>query len=303
VGKSQHVELASRWTWRWTWALRAAWLALPLTVAPALGDAVAEVSRPVGLVAAIAAWAGWVVALVATFVPRSTSLTVVRIAAPAVAVVAIASASRGASAAAVVAVAWSVLLCAIALAPATGEAFVDGSSYGDEQRFPLRVPTALVLGPIPLAWCIVVAGIAAGPLLLAARAWIAGALALAVGAPLAAVAARRLHVLSRRWVVLVPAGLVLHDPLALAEPQLFTRAVLGALGPALAGSTATDLTMGALGLPLELALREPVDLAVLRPRIGAEQVVIERVLFAPTRPGAVLAAAATRRLPVATPAP
>ena len=34
----------------------------------------------------------------------------------------------------------------------SGEAFVDGSSYGDERRMPLRPPVAVLAGPVPLAW-------------------------------------------------------------------------------------------------------------------------------------------------------
>ena len=113
------------------------------------------------------------------------------------------------------AVGGAALALVAAFSPLTGDVFIDGSSYGDERRFALRVPTALVFGPVPLAGIGAVAAPIAGPLLLAAEQWLAGALVLAIGVPVAVVSVRALHGLARRWVVLVPAGLVLHDPHAL----------------------------------------------------------------------------------------
>ena len=73
------------------------------------------------------------------------------------------------------------------------------------------------------------AGVAAGPLLLAARQWVLGAVALVVGAVAVWWGVRVLHGLSRRWVVFVPAGMVVHDPLALVDPVLVPRAALRSL--------------------------------------------------------------------------
>ena len=120
-----------------------------------------------------------------------------------------------------------------------------------------------------------------------------------VGLPLAAVLARALHGLARRWIVFVPAGLVLHDPLSVADPVLFRRQVVESVGPAPAGSDALDLTQGAPGLALELGLREKVPMVLVRPGRGGDQAgASARLLFTPTRPGRVLREAAARRLPV-----
>ena len=137
----------------------------------------------------------------------------------------------------------------------------------------------------------------AGPLLLAARVWIPGAIATVSGVPLAALLLRALHGLSRRWVVFVPAGVVLHDLLVLSDPVLFQRMTIERLAPASRDTDALDLTERAPGLALELALREPVDANLSRSR-GGERVKARAVLFTPTRPGAVLAEAKTRRLPI-----
>ena len=229
------------------------------------------------------------------------SLTALRISAPA----ALAAANWAALAGDpgitdAVAVAAAAVAVVAAFSPLTGEVFINASSYGDEVRLPLRVPTALVLGPVPLAWLGTVVVPVAGALLLAAKQWIAGAVVLAVGLPLAAVAVRALHGLARRWVVFVPAGLVLHDRHALVEPVLFPRRSIRRLGPAPADPApeTVDLTQRALGLALELELSEAVAVAPRRADRSVEVASIDRLLFTPSRPGAVLGEATARRLPV-----
>jgi hypothetical protein len=280
------------------WAVRGGWLALPFVAGPVLGDALDGSSRSVQVVASLGLWGVWAGVLVATLVPRSLSLTVVRVAAPAAAaaVVVASAAGEGDVAWRVTALTWALLTVAVVFAPAVGEQFVDGSSYGDERRFPLRVPGPLMAGPVPLAWVAVVAGVSAGPLLLAARQWLVGGLALVVGVAAAAWGARTLHVLARRWLVLVPGGIVLHDPLALTDPVLFRRKTLRSLGPAPADSKGLDLTRNALGLALEAQLVEPVTLVLAPGRPGGASATVQTdtVLFTPTRPGALLAAVRAR---------
>jgi hypothetical protein len=185
----------------------------------------------------------------------------------------------------------------LVLLPETGELFVNGAAYGDERRHLLRPPAALLLGPLPVAGALLVAGVVTGPLLLAARSWVAGAVAVAIGAPVAVVLARALHSLTHRWVVFVPAGLVLKDHLALLDPVLLRRHLVTALGPAPADSDALDLTARAPGLALEVRLGEPVPLAQVTPgRRGSEARSPVALRFTPSRPGAVLAEAERRRL-------
>lgn len=280
------------------WPARVTWLVLPLLTGPALGDALADASRPVQLVASVGAWALWLGVLIATLVPTTVSLTALRIAAPSAAVAAVAAlVDTGATTGAVVGLVAALAAALVSLAPETAEAFVDGSSYGDERRMPLRVPIALLAGPAELAWVAVVAGVCAGPFLLAARQWVAGGLALAVGVPAAWWGVRVLHILARRWLVFVPTGLVVHDQLTLVDPVLLRRGVLHAVGPAPAGSEAFDLTGGASGLALELRLTEAVSLLpVARRRSPAELEEVTAVLVTPSRPGRVVAEARRRRL-------
>ena len=282
------------------WPARVTWLPLPLLAGPALAAALEDIAPAVRATASVGLWAGWAVTVVVVLLPRTVSLTVLRVVAPAAVVATAAATAAGdTSVADVVAVSSATAAMVVAFSPFTGDAFVDGSSYGPERRMPLRVPTPLLFGPIELGWAVVVAGVTAGPLLLADRRWLVGGIVLAVGAPLAAAASRSLHGLARRWVVFVPAGLVLHDPLTLADPVLLPRRTISRLGPAPADTTATDLTQRALGLALEAELFETITIALTRPRSRTSELLrTDRLLFSPTRPGAVLAEAGRRRFAV-----
>lgn len=278
------------------WLLRVAWALLPFSAGPSLAAALDGRSRPVQVVASVGCWAIWVVVVVATLVPHPLALTTVRIVAPTALVSTGVAAAAGHPSPLGMAVAATVT--ALAFLPETGAFFVNGPAYPGERRFPLRVPAPLWMGILPLAWALTVGAPAAGALLLAARRWVLGGVVLAVGLPLAAVLVRALHGLSRRWVVFVPAGVVLHDPMSLTDPVLFRRQVIEALRPAPAGSDALDLSQRAPGLALELVLKEKVPMVRTKPgkRLG-EAGASARLLFTPTRPGAVLREAAARRLP------
>ncbi|MFP5321180.1 MAG: hypothetical protein ACLGIC_04955 [Acidimicrobiia bacterium] len=284
------------------WLLRALWLVLPVVAGPAIADAFADRSRAVQVVGSGLAWAGWAVVLVASLVPRTVTLTAVRALVPGSVLLAgwaAVGADRPGWAIAGLAVAVAATIAAFA--PAVADAFVDGSSYGDERRVALRAPLALVAGPVAGAWALAAAGLVAGPLLLAAERWVVGAVALLVGLPLAALVAVRLHALSRRWLVFVPAGVVVHDPITMAEPVLLQRHLLRRVGPASVDAVdqgAVDLTGGALGLALELRAAEPFPLARRRGRDTVEAGGVEAVLVTPGRPATTLEIAADRRLPV-----
>ena len=251
------------------------------------------------------AYAAWGVGLAASLVPHPLSLTALRTLAPATLAAAIWATLAGGdpSAADVLALVATAGVTALSLSPLVGDVFVDGGSYGPERRMALRPSTALLAGPIELAWLVAVAGVVAGPLLLAAEQWVLGTVVLVVGWAAAFVAVRSLHQLSRRWVVFVPTGLVLHDPLSTPEPHLFLRRSVARIGPATTDDAAAadtlDLSQGAAGLVLELELREPHDVLVSERRREGRTVVTSRILFVPTRAAALLDEARERRLPVA----
>lgn len=288
------------------WLALALWVSLPLAAGPAFADALDPRSRPVQLVASIGLWVIWAAVVGAALVPRSTTLTAIRIAMPASFAAAgwAALATPTFAADDVVALTTTLLATIAVLAASTGAVFVNGSAYGDERRLPLRPPVALLIGPIELAWVVCVAGAVAGPLLLAAGSWIVGAAVLVVGWPAAWFAARALHGLAQRWVVFVPAGFVVHDLMALTDPLLLPRRLVTALGPALADTRSADFTLGSAGLALQVDLAEPVEVTPVPRRTAPGQrpkpqpARVDSLLFAPTRPGAVLREARRRRLPV-----
>lgn len=280
------------------WLVRALWAALPFAVGPVLAEALDGASNPVRTVASAGLWTAWAVGMLAAAVPHPLALTALRVLAPAVAAAVAAAAAGGHPSA--LAGGWAVVLLAWVFAPAVGAHCVNGPAYPNERRFPLRVPGPLLAGPLLLAWALAMAGLSAGPLLLAARQWAGGAAAVVVGLPVAVLLLRSFHNLSRRWTVFVPAGLVLHDPLTLVDPVLFRRQVVARLGPAPRGrDEALDLTQAAPGLALELLLTETVQVTVMRPgRREGRQESTTRLRFTPTRPGAVLDAARSRRIRV-----
>ena len=249
------------------------------------------------LVASAGLWAGWAVAMVATFAPHPLALTALRVVAPAAVLVAVLAAVGGH--ASPLALAWAAVACAWAFAPAVGATCVNGPAYPNERRYLLRPPGPLLRGPLPLAWALSVAAVAAGPLLLAGRQWVPGGLLLVLGWPLALLLLKSVHTLSRRWAVFVPAGIVLHDPLVLFDPILFRRQDVAALRPARGGRdpAVLDLSQRAPGLGLTLDLAEPTTLTLLRPgRREGEPVEASRLHFTPTRPGAVVDEATRRRI-------
>ena len=207
------------------WAFALVWVTLPFTAGPALADTLDPRSSSFRTVVSVALWVGWGATLLVALVPRTVTLTAIRIVAPAsvAAVIWGAAVTPSVGPADLVAIVVTVLATAVALLPTTGDEDVNGSSYGDERRVPLRAPAALLLGPIELTWAAVVVGAVGGPLLLAAQVWAIGALAVLIGWPVAWWGSRSLHTLSRRWLVFTPAGVVLHDQLVVVEAMLVVR--------------------------------------------------------------------------------
>ena len=279
--------------------LRAAWVVLPLALGPAVAEALHDLSPGPRSTASIALWLLWAVGLTVTLVPLPATLTALRLGVPALAAVALWSAPAGTDAFRTTAgLAATTLVVAVAFSASTSDRFVDGASYGDERRFLLRTPGPVVLMLGPMATLAALAGLAIGPVLLLDARWVAGGLAVALGVPTTALAVRALHRLSRRWIVLVPAGLVLHDHLALAEPTLLQRAGLARSGPAAVDTDAADFTQQARGLALEVRCREPHDVLPAGRGRTTEVAAIEAFLCSPNRPDVVLDEAGRRRLPV-----
>jgi hypothetical protein len=147
-------------------------------------------------------------------------------------------------------------------------------------------------------WAVAVVGLTAGPLLFAARDWMLGALSTTVGVPMALVALRALLRLAQRWLVFVPAGIVIHDHIAVSVPILVQRTTIGVVGPARADTMATDLTAQATGLALEFQLKTAVQMTLPVGRGSVEERAVERFIVTPTRPAVVMTEASKRRISI-----
>ncbi|MFZ9630307.1 MAG: hypothetical protein ACO3C1_13275, partial [Ilumatobacteraceae bacterium] len=253
------------------WATRVLWVASAVSTAIALDGA--EHLAGSGTLA-VAWWAIVGAVLVALVVPGCLALTAIRAVAPAllpsVAALLVSTsssedASTGTSLAACAAVVCLAAACAVALSAEFGEAMVQASAYGHERRLPLRVPAAATIA-IGATWCLWALLVTATSLVVAADQRLAGAAVAVVALAAGAVLWRTYHRFALRWLVLVPAGLVVHDPVVLGETLMVLRPnVVGArLAPSDTG--AADLTGPAPGFAVEVSVRDaaPVLFAAAR---------------------------------------
>jgi hypothetical protein len=285
------------------WCARLTWVLLPVSAGGALSDALAGWSTAPASVAAVLLWAAWAIGLVALLAPRPWGLTALRIFAPAAVVLAVASVASTSAGSAVLAVSSSIVASGFALSSPVAQAAGNSVAYGDEVRFPLRIPVSLLLGPVPLAVVLVGAGATAGPLLIADGRTLIGLVVTPLGFAIAFPLIRSLHALARRWLVLVPAGIVLVDPITLADPVLMRREHIAGLrreqtaSPTASG--ALDLRLGTRAGTIALTLHQPQSFARRRGRRDSELRAAEVVLVSTVRPAAVVATAGERRIATA----
>lgn len=282
------------------WAARVLWLLLPLGVGDLLTAALRGRPSPMPVLVAVTAWTVWAAGVGALFVALPVTLTVLRVLGPIPLVAGtVAALDRtpgplGWAGLAGAAAAWVCTLTA-----EVGDTYVDGASYGDERRFTLRAPALVAWVAAPAVWVLTVGPLLAAVVVAGRRQWVAAGALAVLGGLTALFGSRVLHRLSGRWLVMVPAGVTVVDPLALSEPVLFAARGLVRVGPAHVGTTAHDLTAGAAGLVLELDVDPAVELV---PSVGrgrtATPLTTGAVLVCPSRPGAVLGEAERRGLPV-----
>jgi hypothetical protein len=284
------------------WCARLTWVLLPVSAGGALSDALAGWSTSPARCAAVLLWTAWAFGLVALLAPRPWGLTALRVVAPGAMILAIASVPSTRAGSSVLAVSSCVVAGVFALSAPVAHAAVNAIAYGDEVRFPLRVPMSLLLGPVPLAVLLVGAGVSTGPLLLADGRVLLGVVVTALGFAIAFVLTRSLHALARRWLVIVPAGIVVVDPLTLADPVLMRREHVAALrrdSEADATADALDLRLGTQAGTLVLTLNREQSFARRRGRRDAELRDAGVVLVSTVRPAAVVTLAGERRIATA----
>ena len=241
------------------------------------------------------AWLVWAVCVFSVFLLHPITLTVLRLTTPVItATLLYVAITTTVESQQIVSAAIGVAVLLLSFNGEIGTAFVQASAYGDEKRFLLRPPVALV-APVVLIASILISAIVSAPLFLVSN-------NLPVGISCTVVAifgiwffARRIHQLSRRWFVFVPAGFVVHDETLLGTNLMIRKHDLTSMQLAKRDTQAADLTALNWGVPLELTFKQPQDVALTS--ISAKHlkalsaIHASAVLIAPSRPGAVLLAA------------
>lgn len=275
------------------WGPRILWLVVGVGGAWSIGDAVDGRSAAARTTVTVSAWLVWGIGVVALVVPSTLGLTVMRMVSALACGAAAVSWAGGASPVLGGGFVACTLVCGLLVAGADfGQRCVQASAYGDEQRFLLRPPAAFLL-PVAVAGLIWVAVVLAAPLLLASGRWIIGGLVAIVAALLTWLLLPRFNTLSRRWLVLVPVGVVVHDQVVLAETLMVPRPDVVGIDLALAGTEAADFTGPAAGHAVEIGMRSMVTalLAPTKAKPRGTALHVQSFIVAPTRPGAVLRAA------------
>lgn len=240
-------------------------------------------------------WGYWLVGVVGTVIARDAGATIMRVVAPITSIVAIVGIVR----AGVIEDGALAALCAAVLvlalwswsSPAL-QSLIDSASYGSEARYPLRTPPVVAGIGLPLAWALVGIATIIGPLLIADGSMLEGIASIVVGVPLAALSVRSVHTLSVRWLVLVPAGVVVRDPLILTDPILVPRDHIARIEPATGDpiGDAIDLRLGAILGTIRIVCTEPTEgMRVKQSRRDTRPVDSDTFLVAPTQRRAFLA--------------
>jgi hypothetical protein len=268
------------------WASRLSVIATGLAV-PLLNNALRQMSSLTGISSTVGIWLLWSVALLCTLVPSSSALTAIRLALPTIfVIVAAVAVATGISSGVAAALAISLLASLLIFSGDIGDSFVQLAAYGDERRYLLRCPPAMLLVQV-LSWLVWLTLTIVAINLLASDALILGAIVAIAALLLAIVLPRRFHRFSRRWLVSVPAGLVIHDHVVLAETAMFMNNAVIEVGIDLAPSEAADLSgkCSGVGLLIELKDFDTVVLAATPKTPGGSAIHVKSMRVCPTRPG------------------
>lgn len=227
---------------------------------------------------------------IASLVHHPLSLTTIRFVAPMVVAHGISRAiTGGAEWGLVIGVVLQGVAVVVAYSARYGSVHVQAAAYGHERRHLLRPPVAVIL-PLLLLW---LATTAAGGAAAFAESPLVAACAVAALALLLSFSMRRTLVLARRWLVFVPAGIAIHDPLLLRDTFMVRSHDVRSLRAAGAEGEAFDATGTTWGSPIELVLAHPHDVTLSN--FGArmsgtlDRLHVTALLVSPSQPHEVLA--------------
>ena len=245
-----------------------------------------DASRSVSWVLLTWGWLLWTSVAASLLVPSPTSLTIVRIIVPLSVVVSIAGSQP-------LAIFCSVVALIVCASSVFVDAMVQGGAYGEETRFALRTPLPYVV-PAVIAWMLYTTSLIGGSLFLAAQQYVVGAILVALGILLSRTIPKRLHRLARRWLVLVPVGIVVHDHLVLHETIMAPSGKIQSVTRTSDVGEAADLTGGVIGDRITIALTEAdkvVLSAITAKALGTTEALhVKMFCIAPRRLTAALSA-------------
>jgi hypothetical protein len=284
------------------WAARVAWLAVAVVGGAAAGDALDGRSRAVQLTGTAGAWIGWAAGATALAVAGIGTLTLARAVVPGSVVVAAVALAGGADAGATIQlVVPAVIATALVGSAEFGRVFIQASAYGDEERFGLRPPIGYSLA-CSASWLLTATALVVAPLAWAAAAWLLAIVCTLLAAAGLFLLPIRWHQLSLRWFVIVPAGVVVHDPVVLNDTLMVPSRSVASVAldeQGAASQTAADLTGPTPGLRVEIVLTEPTTavLAATPANPTGRAIHLTALVISPTRPGSVIRALRARGYP------
>jgi len=240
------------------WPVRVLWLAVAL-LPNNLTDTMSSHSQVLRTTMSVELWGLWALVALATWLHHPISLTTARCIVPVVVahlLVGLPDSSFGVGN--VIGAACALVALVLIYTSDYGSIHVQAGAYGDERCCLLRVPAPLVM-PLVLGWGVMAVVVCITPLMLASERYVLGGVGVVLSLGLLWQLPVRLHRLSRRWLVKVPAGWVVHDDVVLSENLLIKSHEVMSMNLALEGSEAIDLTGMTRGVPIEVQLREMTD--------------------------------------------
>ena len=268
------------------WPVRVLWLVAAL-LPNNLTDTMSSHSQVLRTTMSVELWLLWALVALATWLHHPISLTTARCIVPVVVAhlfVGLPDSSFGVGN--VIGAACALVALVLIYTSNYGSIHVQAGAYGDERRYLLRVPAPIVM-PLVLGWGVMMVVVSTTPLMLASERYVIGGIGVVLSAGLLWQLPVRLHRLSRRWLVKVPAGWVVHDDVVLSENLLIKTHEVVSMNLALEGSEALDLTGMTRGVPIEMQLREMTDvrLTPLAAKLlkTVDALHVKAFLVAPTR--------------------
>ena len=268
------------------WPIRVLWLVTAL-LPNNLTDTMSSHSQVLRTTMSVELWGLWALVALATWLHHPISLTTARCIVPVVVahlLVGLPDSSFGVGN--VIGAACALVALVLIYTSDYGSIHVQAGAYGDERRYLLRVPAPIVM-PLVLGWGVMAVVVCITPLMLASERYVIGGIGVVLSAGLLWQLPVRLHRLSRRWLVKVPAGWVVHDDVVLSENLLIKTHEVVSMQLALEGCKAIDLTGMTRGVPIEVQLREMTDvrLTTLAAKLlkTVDALHVKAFLVAPTR--------------------